>query len=56
MASTTLLTDDIWQQIMEAILWKIRTGVTFQKSFALEKIAYNRFNRWTVRGLWDKFF
>ncbi len=44
---------------MEAILWKLRTGATWRdipQEFCPLQIAYNRFNRWASKGLWDKFF
>ena len=44
---------------MEAILWKLRTGATWRdipQEFCPWKTAYNRFNRWASKGLWDKFF
>lgn len=45
--------------IMEAILWKLRTGATWRdipSELCPWKTAYNRFNRWAEKGLWDKFF
>ncbi|WOE30361.1 IS5 family transposase [Acinetobacter sp. SAAs470] len=47
------------RNIMEAILWKLRTGATWRdipQEFCPWKTAYNRFNRWAMKGLWDKFF
>ena len=47
------------RNIMEAILWKLRTGATWRDiplEFCPWKTAYNRFNRWAEKGLWDKFF
>lgn len=47
------------RNIMEAILWKIRTGSTWRDvpgELCPWKTAYNRFNRWTQKGLWDNFF
>ena len=44
---------------MEAILWKLRTGATWRdipQEFCPWQTAYNRFNRWASKGLWDKFF
>ena len=44
---------------MEAILWKIRTGAKWcdiPKELCPWKTAYNRFNRWVSKGLWDIFF
>ena len=47
------------KNIMEAILWKRRTGATWrdipEDLFPLQT-AYNRFNRWAIKRLWDKFF
>jgi len=45
--------------IMEAILWKLRTGAPWRDipdSFCPWQTAYNRFNRWAKEGLWDDFF
>ena len=47
------------RNVMEAILWKIRTGATWRdvpEDLCPWKTAYNRFNRWTQKGLWDNFF
>ncbi|MFD1439332.1 IS5 family transposase [Acinetobacter terrae] len=47
------------RNIMEAILWKLRTGATWRdipQEFCPWQTAYNRFNRWASKGLWDKFF
>ncbi|WP_404798758.1 IS5 family transposase [Acinetobacter towneri] len=47
------------RNIMEAILWKLRTGATWRdisQELCPWQIAYNRFNRWASKGLWDKFF
>ena len=47
------------QNIMEAILWKLRTGAAWRdipEDLCPWKTAYNRFNRWAMKGLWDKFF
>ena len=44
---------------MEAILWKLRTGATWRdipQEFCPWQTAYNRFNRWASKGLWNKFF
>ena len=44
---------------MEAILWKLRTGATWRdipQEFCPWQTAYNRFNRWAGKGLWNKFF
>lgn len=47
------------RQVMEAILWKLRTGAPWRdtpREFCPWKTAYNRFNRWAARGLWADFF
>jgi len=45
--------------VMEAILWKLRTGSPWRdipKELISWKTAYNRFNRWSENGLWQNFF
>jgi transposase len=47
------------RNVMEAILWKLRTGAPWRDvppEFCPWKTAYNRFNRWAAKGLWDAFF
>ena len=47
------------RNVMEAILWKIRTGATWRDvpaDLCPWKTAFNRFNRWAQKGLWDDFF
>ena len=47
------------RNVMEAILWKLRTGCPWRdvpEKFCPWKTAYNRFNRWAAKGLWDSFF
>lgn len=47
------------RNIMEAILWKLRTGAPWRdvpSEFCPWKTAYNRFNRWAAKGLWNAFF
>ncbi len=47
------------RNIMEAIIWKLRTGASWRdvpEEFCPWKTAYNRFNRWAAKGLWDSFF
>lgn len=47
------------QSVMEAILWKLRTGAPWRdipETFCPWKTAYNKFNRWASKGLWDNFF
>ena len=46
-------------EVMEAILWKLRTGAPWRdipRELCPWKTAYNRFNRWSKTGLWEKFF
>ncbi len=68
----TLLTDDIWQKTQEImrlhgcyclktveILLKLRTGATLRdipQELCYWQTAYNRFNQWASKGLWDNFF
>jgi transposase len=45
--------------MMEAILWKLRTGAPWRdvpSEFCPSKTAYNRFNHWAAKGLWADFF
>ena len=45
--------------VMEAILWKLRTGAPWRdipQEWCPWKTAYNRFNRWAKQGLWENFF
>lgn len=47
------------RDVMEGILWKLRVGCPWEdipEEFCPWKTAYNRFNRWAEKGLWDKFF
>ena len=47
------------RNVMEAILWKIRTGAQWREippEFCPWQTAFGRFNRWAKRGLWDYFF
>lgn len=47
------------RSVMEAILWKLRTGAPWRdipKELCPWKTAYNRFNRWAAKGLWEDFF
>ena len=47
------------RDVMEAILWKLRTGGPWRdipEELCPWKTAYNRFNRWAQKGLWDDFF
>lgn len=47
------------REVMEAILWKLRTGAPWRDvpaEFCPWKTAFNRFNRWAKNGLWEEFF
>lgn len=47
------------RNVMEAILWKLRTGAQWREvpeKFCPWSTAFNRFNRWAEKGLWDEFF
>ena len=47
------------RQVMEAIVWKLRTGAPWRDippELCPWKTAYNRFNRWAAKGLWEDFF
>ena len=47
------------RDVMEAILLKLRTGAPWRDipvSLCSWKTAYNRFNRWAAKGVWDDFF
>lgn len=47
------------REVMEAIIWKLRTGAPWRnvpRKFNPWKTAYNRFNRWASKGLWSAFF
>ena len=47
------------REVFEAILWKLRTGAPWRdvpEEFCPWKTAYNRFNRWATKGLWEDFF
>lgn len=47
------------REVMEGILWKLRTGAPWRdipEELCSWKTAYNRFNRWSKSGLWEKFF
>lgn len=46
------------RNIMEAILWKLRTGAPWRDvppELCPWKTAFNRFNRWATKGLWEGF-
>ncbi|WP_228706569.1 IS5 family transposase [Psychrobacter sp. Sarcosine-02u-2] len=47
------------REVMEAILWKLRTGAPWRdipEELCSWKTAYSRFNRWSKTGLWENFF
>lgn len=47
------------REVMEAILWKIRAGAPWRDiptEFCPWKTAFNKFNRWAKKGLWEDFF
>ena len=44
------------KNIMEAIRWKLRTNPTWRdipEDLCPWQMAYNRFYRWAIKGLWD---
>ena len=47
------------REVMEGILWKLRTGAPWRdipKEFCPWETAYGRFNTWAAKGLWSDFF
>lgn len=47
------------RNVMEGILWKLRSGAPWRyipSELCCWKTAYNKFNRWALKGLWDNFF
>ena len=47
------------REVMEAILWKLRTGAPWRdipKEFCPWQTAFGKFNSWASKGLWDNFF
>lgn len=47
------------REVMEAILWKLRTGAPWRDvpaELCPWQTAFNRFNRWAKKGLWADFF
>jgi transposase len=47
------------RDVMEAILWKLRTGAPWRdipRELCPWTTAFNRFNRWAQKGLWNDFF
>lgn len=47
------------RNVMEAIIWKLRTGAPW-RDIPVElcpwTTAFNKFNRWAESGLWSDFF
>lgn len=45
---------------VEAVLWIIRAGTPWrdldESRFGHWKVVYNRFNRWSKRGVWERVF
>ncbi len=45
---------------LEAVLWIIRTGAPWrdldEKRFGNWQVVYNRFNRWSKTGVWERVF
>jgi hypothetical protein len=47
------------REVMEAIIWKLRTGSPWRdipKEFCPWQTAFGRFNRWAAKGMWENFF
>lgn len=47
------------RDVMEAIIWKLRTGAPWRdipEELCPWQTAYNRFNRWAKKDLWSDFF
>ena len=47
------------RNVMEAILWKLRTSACWRdipEEICPWQTAFNRFNRWAKKGLWEGFF
>ena len=45
--------------VVEGILWRIRTGAPWRDmptELGSWKSAYNQFNRWSKKGIWQKIF
>jgi len=45
--------------VVEGILWRVRTGAPWRDmptELGSWKSAYNQFNRWSKRGIWQKIF
>jgi transposase len=47
------------REVMEGILWKLRTGSPWRdipNEFCSWETAYGRFNSWAAKGFWSDFF
>jgi transposase len=47
------------REVMEGILWKLRTGAPWRDipvAICPWQTAFGRFNRWAAKGLWADFF
>lgn len=47
------------RHFIEAVTWKLRTGAPWRdlpKQFGSHSTIFNRFNRWSQNGLWQKLF
>ncbi len=47
------------KNMMEAILWKLRPAAPWRdipEDLCPWQTAYNRFNRWASKGLWENLF
>ena len=47
------------RNVMEAIIWKLRTGAQWREvptELCPWQTAFGRFNRWSKQGFWDGFF
>ena len=47
------------RNVMEGIIWKLRTGAPWRdipEALCPWTTAFNRFNRWAAKGLWADFF
>jgi transposase len=45
------------RQVIEGILWILRTGAPWRdlpEEYGPWSSCYNRFNRWTAKGIWNK--
>src|SRR5438045_3831966 len=47
------------RQIVNAMLWKLRTGAPWRdlpERYGSWSTAYSRFRRWRLAGIWDRLF